>query len=309
MNRFNKIFRIQYASDLHLEHYDKVAFPLLVKPAARYLALAGDIGNPHSDMYRNFMSYVSKHWEQVFLVAGNHEFYQGHQSIWSKTYTKSLFETQNTINTILSPYKNVHYLHHDSPSVYLSKWNLAILGSTFWSHVPNEYLDHVKERMGDYKKIPMYYNHHLKALHPIDTNIIHTKEKKTIESYINYWYMMKANTIILTHHLPSMSLVHPYFINNPIKYCFASNSEHLMRPNVLAWIYGHTHQALTGTFGNTFTAVNARGRPSQTVSGYRNDAVIEIDMNKYPNNENSKNEELVASAAGILSPFINRKII
>ena len=43
----HNLFRIQYASDLHLELYVKpVSFESILKPVAPYLALAGDVGHP-----------------------------------------------------------------------------------------------------------------------------------------------------------------------------------------------------------------------------------------------------------------------
>jgi hypothetical protein len=61
-------FRIQYISNLCL--YDKVAFPLFVKPKANYLALAGNIGQPGSRIHTSFLDYCSNHWERIFYVPG-----------------------------------------------------------------------------------------------------------------------------------------------------------------------------------------------------------------------------------------------
>ena len=69
-------------SDIHLEHYT-VAFEKDLKPAqfvqpglgADVLVLAGDIGNPDEPTYRYFLSWCSKSWPAVVVVAGNHEFY------------------------------------------------------------------------------------------------------------------------------------------------------------------------------------------------------------------------------------------
>ena len=60
-------FQIQYVSDLHLEMYQEVPFPLLLKPNARYLALAGDIGQPLCQSWRPFFDYVNTNWERTFM--------------------------------------------------------------------------------------------------------------------------------------------------------------------------------------------------------------------------------------------------
>jgi len=68
------MYRFQYVSDLHLEFRKKV---LRIPPVAPFLLLAGDIGYPCRSLYREFLRYAAHDFEKVFLVAGNHEFYQG----------------------------------------------------------------------------------------------------------------------------------------------------------------------------------------------------------------------------------------
>ena len=71
--------RIQYISDLHLEMYKENVSPdlftKLIRPEAPYLALCGDIGIPDFVNYENFLNWCSRRWTKVFLVAGNHEYY------------------------------------------------------------------------------------------------------------------------------------------------------------------------------------------------------------------------------------------
>jgi predicted phosphodiesterase len=67
----------QYISDIHLEHYklediDKV----IPEKEANILILAGDIGYPEEIQYKTYIQKVSQIWEKVFLIAGNHEYYQ-----------------------------------------------------------------------------------------------------------------------------------------------------------------------------------------------------------------------------------------
>src|SRR5581483_308437 len=70
---------IQYCSDLHLELRDP--FPSIV-PSAPILFLAGDICSlygKHILKYYIFLRWISKKFERVFIVLGNHEYY--HSSI------------------------------------------------------------------------------------------------------------------------------------------------------------------------------------------------------------------------------------
>lgn len=70
----------QIASDIHTEFYniDAIDFPYIT-PKAEYLLLAGDIGcpNTHKETYIKFLDETSRNFKKIFLIAGNHEMYNG----------------------------------------------------------------------------------------------------------------------------------------------------------------------------------------------------------------------------------------
>ena len=75
MNRF----KIQYFSDLHLEFYDLTKLVRMIhwiKPKSDICVLAGDIGYPFQKKYEVFLIAMNKKFEHIFLILGNHEFYQ-----------------------------------------------------------------------------------------------------------------------------------------------------------------------------------------------------------------------------------------
>ena len=104
------MFRLQYVSNLYLHRYEKATFPLLVRPAARYLALSGNIGQP-SKTYNSFLNYVSNYWDKVFYVGGETERF-------------------TNINDYTKQYKNIFVLNDNNPSVYIPQMNIAIVGAT-----------------------------------------------------------------------------------------------------------------------------------------------------------------------------------
>lgn len=119
-----KMFRLQYISDIHLERMaSKVLFHKIVKPVTGTLALAGDIGYPHKDLYPKFIKYCKENWDDVIVVAGNHEFDNG--------YTSSL----KLATEICSEWENVHFLHNRS--VYLRHLNVNFCGTTLWTEKKN----------------------------------------------------------------------------------------------------------------------------------------------------------------------------
>ncbi len=301
-----RIFRIQYVSDLHLEFYDKATFPLLVKPAARNLALAGDIGQPGSKPFHSFLEYTHRNWDNVFYVAGNHEYYAKRPyTKWGEAYKPNhMFETQEAIKAAVAPYKNIHFLDHDNPSHYLAQDNVAIIGSTMWSFVPPGIESfEAALKMNDYNYIPFpdASGSGIRRLTPADVRELHAKHKSMLEAQIDYWGSQKAHVCMITHHMPSFSLVSPRYADHPLTCCFAANCESLMKPWVRAWIYGHTHNACVGPIKKTQTAINARGYPNEHVPGFSTEAWLEFMAGERAETE-ALSPELAASAAGIKPP-------
>jgi hypothetical protein len=71
---------IQYFSDLHTEEYKsnpKKMFKKLkinLKPCAQsYLIIADEIGDPCFKIYADVLEYLSKLFEYIFIIIGNHK--------------------------------------------------------------------------------------------------------------------------------------------------------------------------------------------------------------------------------------------
>jgi hypothetical protein len=285
------LFRIQYVSDLHLEFYEKLTFPCLLRPVAPYLALAGDIGQPRHPLFAEFLDYASKRWEKVFYVAGNHEYYT------TPDKKDCMFAIQATIQDQVNKHPNVHFLHHDNPSYYLYKENVAIIGSTLWSYIPPALQIRAASGMNDYQKI--YVGDQL--LTPDMSTELHTKERSNLKAHIDYWGSQQAQVCVLTHHMPSFDLISSRYKDNLLNACFASSCEDLMKPHVRAWIYGHTHNASSGVLDSTHVVSNAHGYPHERVPGFSAEAWLEFPIRAAT--ESAMLADLAAAAAGIRPPL------
>ena len=62
---------IQILSDIHLE----IVKNFTIIPKAPYLALLGDIGDPGSSRYLEFMREQARQFQKVFVLIGNHSCY------------------------------------------------------------------------------------------------------------------------------------------------------------------------------------------------------------------------------------------
>ena len=89
---------LQYLSDLH-DKYPEIT------PLCDYIALLGDIGDPYSQKYKDFIKDLSRKFKKVFVVTGNHEY-----------YFNIIDECNLHINTLCLELRNVYFLNN---SLYL----------------------------------------------------------------------------------------------------------------------------------------------------------------------------------------------
>ena len=129
--------KIQYMSDLHIEHFrnlddfesqykSKFGNSILEKSSSReVLILAGDIGNPMKDSYRDFLKKCSEKYRIVIVVAGNHE-----------CYNNEYWTVMKQMESVSAEFENVHFLEQRSVEVEIDGVKVVFIGCLLWSHVP-----------------------------------------------------------------------------------------------------------------------------------------------------------------------------
>jgi predicted phosphodiesterase len=231
--------RIQFFSDLHLE-FLKSSCPN-IKSTAPVLCLLGDIGNPFHTNYARFLCHLNPNpdFKKIFLISGNHEYY-------SKDKTKSIMQTNLQIQSIIygNCLNKISYL--DNQTEYYN--NYLFVGSTLWSNIINSQNLH-----SDF--------HYIKGMDIGRYNQLHTNATKFILANINN---SNSKIIVLTHHLPSYSIIHEKY-KNYLKYhqCFASHCDSLIKPPVSLWLYGHTHTPKNDRINNIPVICNPIGYPRE----------------------------------------------
>jgi hypothetical protein len=261
---------IQYISDIHLEFHDKlnkgtIHPDLFVKPVAPYLALVGDIGIPDLPSYSVFLNWCSQRWSHVFLVAGNHEFYNVRCPVKTPMETK-----RETIRSICNALSNVHFL--DCSSYYLANYNLRVLGCTLWSDSAC-----VAEKAITYMNDSRQINH-LKDVPftPWRMSELHAKEKQWLNQEIHKCELTNERCLVLTHYLPSYSLIHEKYQGHFLNACFASDCDDLFRPPVVGWIAGHTHTGMKTSIHGIPCVLNPYGYPDEDVETREKSAVLSV---------------------------------
>lgn len=220
----------QYISDLHLECYnDKVnkvkrKFNLKNK-ASDILLLAGDIGKPTHNTYKEFLKEMSITFEQVIITTGNHEYYNMNMNIDDvDIICRDICRSM--------PHNNVKFLQNE---VYEINNTLTIFGGTFWTKIPLSSRDLISYSVNDYKHISDFTPEKSSILHGIAINALKTALE---QSDVN------TKWIVMSHHMPSFDLIDAKYKTlqmNKLNYAFASDIPLTHDDRIKAWVYGHTH--------------------------------------------------------------------
>jgi len=262
---------IQYISDLHLEFHDTnntgaIRPEMFVTPVAPYLVLAGDIGIPTLRSYGAFLHWCSQNWKQVYLVAGNHEFYNVRCPVKTDMGSK-----KEVLRSLCQGLPNVHFL--DCETRLIPETNVRVLGCTLWSEIPDCVRDKAMTYMNDARQIL-----HLKDV-PFTPSLmsgVHANQKQWLNQEIHKCELTNEKCLVVTHYLPSYSLIAEKYQGHFLNACFASDCEELMRPPVVGWICGHSHTGVQTTIHGVPCAMNPYGYPGEDVETRSKTAVLRL---------------------------------
>jgi predicted MPP superfamily phosphohydrolase len=292
-NSMNKLI-IQVVSDIHLEFSN--SYPK-IKPLAKYLFLAGDIGTIYNQQdlkVKNFLSYCSLNWEKIFYVLGNHEFYQTEEFAHQKT---SFEELELKYKHICSEFTNLYLLDNSFQEI---EPGINVYGTTLWtSHeISNKNFmmlgetsnygceTRIEDVLSDFNMIAIKPQNNSKYNISLNKEYINSKSKMQLEELEKYLNSLNPNkkSIILTHFPPIRngssnpiySSQHEYLTNY-----FSWNNIYskLSMSNVVGWISGHTHWSYDLDIDNIKFISNQMGYKNEFLKGDTNfepDKIFEI---------------------------------
>jgi hypothetical protein len=262
-------------SDLHLEFYSSIE-PICSKIAKqiahtpledRVLFLSGDIGHPFKDTYSDFLNFCSKNFRYTLLICGNHEYYNTNNS------THTMNDIENQIEIITSSYDNVLFLNNSY--CILKEFKLIVVGSTLWSKPDshnsqkmindfNYIITNESDKINSKLSVHEYDELHTRALKTLTEKIEEIGKIRECIEYKNY------ELIVMTHHLPSHSLIAPRYRGHEINQFFATDLDYLFeRFNSLEstmikyWLSGHTHTRMEVDIHSTKTMIFPYGYPNE----------------------------------------------
>lgn len=258
--------KFQLVSDLHLEFDPKPN----IQPLTDTLFLGGDIGYPNKIEYKEFLFDMASKFKNVYLVAGNHEFYKNEYHL-----------AKEQIQKLCNEKSNLHFLdrseivHHDLEN----DEKFRIVGCTLWSHVPPNSESIVGYMINDYRYIQ--YNDPVtrikRMLKVSDTNRFHNEDVKFIESKIATAAKHGEQIIVLAHHAPlAKGCSSPEHDDSPINSAFQTSLDHLMGGPVKLFCFGHTHFNADISIGGTRILANQKGYSEEYINWNPN-TVFEIE--------------------------------
>ncbi|CAI7612132.1 unnamed protein product [Penicillium bialowiezense] len=229
---FENASSFQVLSDLHLElNQQYLSFEIPV--CAKHLILAGDVGRLVD--HENYLKFLQKQTDQfdlVFLVLGNHEFYNDKHATGLKRAQQ--LEQEPCLNGRLVL---LHQTRYDIPGS-----NVTILGCTLWSNVPENARDIVSLKIQDFSKIQDWSVSDHNETHQTDLSWLLDQIESIQDN--NKTQKVKRSILVVTHHAPSLQgTSSPQNTNNPWTPAFATDIlSRIPNPSgIKAWVFGHTH--------------------------------------------------------------------
>ena len=246
--------KIKQVSDLHLE-FGPMSLPN--NENANVLVLGGDIfvaetltRSPQrplydrAEAYRKFISAVCNDYENVIMVCGNHEHYNG------------CFDATHSIIRDEFKYNNFYLLDDESVTI----GDTMFYGATLWTDLNRgcQITESQYESINDYKIIRRGAKHGYRKLLPRDTKINHSASMHILEKTIEN----AEKVYVATHYAPSYASIDlkyktDYYGNG----FYASDiSEFILdRQQIKVWSHGHIHCNNDYMIGECRVVSNPRG--------------------------------------------------
>ena len=257
--KLHQPMKIQYCSDLHLEFPENQRWltqnPII--PTGDILIMAGDTFYMGKEFSKQpLFNQLADNFEQVLLIPGNHEYYNG-------------FDAAISLNGIDENIRsNVRLLHNKTVVIQ----DVEFICTTLWSKI-NTHILEVLRGMVDFRRI----RYEQEKLGINQYNDLHENARSFLLKALKE--KQPGKTVVVTHHLPSELCNVEEFKHSPLNEAFCVNLNQLIEENqVNYWLYGHSHRNKPEfTIGTTHMITNQLGYVGYGEHfSFRRDACFEL---------------------------------
>jgi len=149
-------------------------------------------------------------------------------------YKKS---TDEEYREVCSEIEGVHFLQRDRVQIE----GIWFAGATLWTNIDN----YAAKMMND-----PFSGEEIRAKHQVDLDWLQEN--------------VQEGDVVITHHLPSLKLIHPQYKGSNINSGFASDLDEVISAlKPVIWVSGHTHTPFDLMHENTRLLVNPVGYPGE----------------------------------------------
>jgi Icc-related predicted phosphoesterase len=223
-------------SDLHTEFLRGSDLKSFLDPMlhadADVCVLAGDIASGR-DNVKKVLKIFADAYNYVVYVSGNHEYYGS---------------DIDTFDSITFKENNIYFLNPGSINI----GDITFIGGSLWTNFGNDEVAAItaKSRITDFRRI--------KDFTPLKAKEIYNKHL----AYIKRMYsIIPGEKVIVTHFLPAQACISPRFNDgNLLNKYFANYLDNWISDlKNTTWMFGHTHDTVDVTLGNTRLVCNPYG--------------------------------------------------
>jgi predicted phosphodiesterase len=268
----------QLLSDVHLEFYDgrpnhsrDVYISNIIKASkynhSKYLFLAGDIGNNVSSVKHFIQRCLTEGpWQQIFYIAGNHEYYGK-----VKPLPKAIDDYKSIEKQLQHDTKSCHYLHHER----LVLPEMVVMGATLWTRPSVTSFDGMNDGnkirgkrskliLSEVVEMHIYDKQYLSNMLSLPDELIDDGNNDN-DGNNDIDVTNRKPIVVMTHHAPSfkLSLTGKDMYSSGY-YCDADS----LLEQADYWLYGHTHTPVNTTLYDCKVYSNPLGYPDELVRNY-----------------------------------------
>ena len=222
--------KFQIISDLHLEYYYELPdINKIFEIAAPNLILTGDICYFKHPNFLKFFVEVSKNYDKIFYIPGNHEYY-AYYEIPDISYSEIDF----LIKEKLKHFKNVYFLQKN----YIEIGDIIIGGTTMWCKTDKDPINSPDCKLLENPYFMQIRNKYMPIMSKIKK--INKEQTNWLKDFIKIANEKNKKVVVLTHYLPSIKCINEKYRSSPSNEYYYTPCDHLFE-SVDYWIAGHTH--------------------------------------------------------------------